>query len=278
MSPPVSERVIANAFFDNAQLSDETLKTLHQLLVSAPSSPGVITHVTSGAGAACTTSFQVEPDSSNLKTVEFSQGDSDISNSYRGVAVRFIGTDAIVTLTPQDALARGRSSCKFVLSIGDWTQPTPGFIPIKIRVPAGAPFRFRWQKLDEPSSAWRTEGPALSLLEFGSSKSNEFSTQAIAIKPLNPETGAPHYPAKLEARGSKQSPLTVQFFGINQNQLEIKASGRGRTLINGATVHVDLLQKLNEYPIPSALLAAANLALIGWVKQTFFPTRRKQSR
>src|SRR5262249_2898515 len=33
LSPPVSERVIVNAFFDNAQLSDETLKTLQQLLV-----------------------------------------------------------------------------------------------------------------------------------------------------------------------------------------------------------------------------------------------------
>lgn len=276
-SPPTeAEKVLVDAYFDNAQLSDETLRAFKSFQISAPSSASVITYLTSGEGsAACSTKIQVEPAGANLKSVEFSQSGSDITSGYRSLGASFAGAGAVVTLTSQGALQNGLSPCRIELSVGDWKQATQGFMPIKIEVPAGAPFRFHWQNLDERSNTWKTRSSALPLLEFGPSASDEFTAQTISISAMNPKTGALD-PAGFEARG-KQSPLTVLSFGINQNSLEIKASGNGRVLKDGKVVNTtNVLETLNKNPILSALFAAGNLALIGWAGRMFFPRTRKK--
>jgi hypothetical protein len=278
-APPTEvEKVLLDAYFDNAELSNQTVQALKSFQISPPTSPGAITYLTSGDGnAACATKLQVEPADGNLKSVEFSQNGSDITGGYRTLGASFTGTGAVVTLISQGILQNGLSACRIELSVGDWKQSTQGFLPIKIQVPPGAPFRFHWQNLDERSSTWRTKSSALPLLAFGSSASDEFSTQAIAIRSLNPKTGATDLP-HFEARGAKQFPLTVLFFGINKNQLEINASGKGRVLKAGKVVStVNVLETLNKNPILSALFAAANLALIGWVGRMFFPHRLKRN-
>jgi hypothetical protein len=274
--PTEAEKVVLDAYFDNAQLSNQTLQALKSFQIAAPASPGAITYLTSGAGnAACATKLRVEPAGNSLKSVEFSQGGSDITSGYRTLQATFRGTGVAVTLISQGIFQNGLSPCKIELSVGDWKQSTQGFLPITIQVPSGAPFRFHWQNLDERSSTWRTKSSALPLLAFGSSASDEFSTQTIAISSLNPKTGAPD-PPHFEARSAKQSPLTVLSFGINQNQLEINASGKGRVLKDGKVVStINVLDTLNKNPILSALFAAGNLALIGWVGRMFFPSRPK---
>ncbi len=274
--PTEAEKVLVDAYFDNAQLSSQTLQTFKSFQISAPASPGVITYLTTGAGsAACSTKLQVGPADANLKSVEFSQSGSDITSGYRSLGTSFGGTAAVVTLTSQGALQGGISPCKVELSVGDWKQTTQGFLPIKIQVPAGAHFRFHWQNLDEHSNTWRTRSSALPLLEFGPSASDEFTAQTIAISSVNPKTGAPD-PPDFQARAAKQSPLTVLSFGVNQNQLEIKASGKGRVLKDGKFVTANFLETLNKNPILSALFGAGNLALIGWAGRMFFPPKRKK--
>lgn len=274
--PSGAEKVLLDADFDNAQLSQQTLETLHRLQISAPSSSGVITHTTSSAGgSACTTKVQVEPGAGNPTSVEFSQDDTSISSRYRNVGARYIGAEAMVTLTTQGPLQAGLSPCRVTLSIGDWKQLTQGFVPITVRVQPGGAFRLHWQNLSEQSSTWKTDSPSLPLLDFGSSRNDGFRTEAIAINSLNPTTRMPDNPPALQALGSKQAPLTVSSFLISQDQLEINASGKGRSLKGGSAVRVNVLQRLNDYPIPSALFAAGNLALIGWVKQAFFPRRKR---
>lgn len=275
--PTEAEKVLLDAYFDNAQLSSQTLQAFKAFQISAPTSPGVITYLTTGAGsAACSTRVQVEPADANLKSVEFSQSGSDITSGYRSLGTSFGGTGAVVILTSQGALQSGMSPCKIELSVGDWKQTTQGFLPIKIQVPAGAHFRFHWQNLDERSNTWRTKSSALPLLEFGPSASDEFTAQTIAISSLNPKTGVPD-PPDFEARGAKQSPLTVLSLAVNQKQLEISASGKGRVLRGGKVVSTtNFLETLNKNPVLSALLGAGNLALIGWVGRMFFPSRRKR--
>lgn len=275
--PTEAEKVLLDAYFDNAQLSEPTLQAFKSFHISAPSSSDVITYLTSGAGsAACSTKLQVEPADASPNSVEFSQSGSDITSSYRSLGVSFGSTNAVVTLTSQGALQNGLSPCKIELSIGDWKQDTQGFLPIKIRVPAGAHVRFHWQNLDQQSSTWRTKSSALPLLEFGSSASDEFTAQTIAISSLNPKTRTPNAPS-FEAHGAKKSPLTVLSFGVNQNQLEINASGKGRVLRDGKVVNTtNVLETLNKNPILSALFGAGNLALIGWAGRMFFPPRRNR--
>lgn len=275
--PTEAEKVLLDAYFDNAQLSPQTLQAFKSFHISAPSSPGVAAYLTSGAGnAGCSTKLLVEPAAGSLKSVEFSQGGSDITSGYRSLGAVFGGAGAMVTLASQGALQGGLSPCRIELSIGDWKQAMQGFLPITIQVPAEAHFRFHWQNLDEHASTWKTRSAALPLLQFGSTGSDEFTAQTIAISSLDPRTGAPKAP-NFEALGAKPSALTVLSFGVNQNQLEINTSGSGRVLKGGKVVSTtNFLETLNKNPILSALFGAGNLALIGWAGRMFFPPRRKK--
>ncbi len=275
--PTEAEKVLLDAYFDNAQLSPQTLKAFESFQITAPSSPGVITYLTSGEGnAGCSTKLLVEPATGTLNSVEFSQSGSDITSGYRSLGTVFAGAGAMVTLTSQGALQGGLSPCRIELSIGDWKQAMQGFLPITIEVPAGAAFRFHWQNLDEHSKTWRTRSAALPLLQFGPSGSDQFTAQSVAVSSLDPKSGAPEAPS-FEARGAKQSPLTVLSFGVNQNQLEINASGSGRVLKGGKLVSTtNFLETLNKNPILSALFGAGNLALIGWAGRMFFRPGRKK--
>jgi hypothetical protein len=277
-SPPTeAEKVLLDAYFDNARLSPQTLQGFHSFQVAAPSSTDSITYLTSTVSHdACSTKFDVQPVGSHLLNVQFSQTSSESLEGYRGLGASFDGTDAEVTLTSQGALQNVLSPCKVELSVGDWKQVTGGFLPIKILVPAGAHFRFRWQNLNNKSGTWENKGAALPLVQFGPSASEEFTADAIKISTVNPKSGAPNAP-RLEARGEHQLPLTVESFAVNKNQLEINASGKGRVLKDGKVVtKTNVLEALNQNPILSALFGAGNLALIGWAGRMFFPPRRKR--
>jgi hypothetical protein len=271
-----SEKILLDAFFDRAQLSDSTVANLKSLQVLAPTSPAVIAHLTSNVGpGSCATKLRVEPARGHFSGMELSQSGDDISSDYRALAVRFTGADALVTLSPQGAFQNGLSPCKAELSVGDWKQTTGGFFPIQIRVPAGESFRFHWRNLSEHSSTWKTKSAAIALLNFGDPANDQFQSAGIAIRSIDPKTGKPGSPPSLEAQGQKRAPLTVSFFGIDQNQLSISASGKGRTRRNGTVVRENALDTVNKYPIPSALLGAGNLALIAWVKRALFPPSPK---
>lgn len=275
--PTESEKVLLDAFFDNAQLSEATVAALKSLQVLVPTTSGEIAHLTSNVGSgSCATKLRVEPVSGQFASVEFSQSGDDISSDYRALGVRFTGTDGLVTLTPQGAFENGMSPCKVGLSVGEWKQSTQGFLPIKIRVPAGESFRFHWRNLSEHTTAWKTKSSAIALLSFGASTNDQFLSDGIAIRSVDPKTGKADEPPNLETRGEKHAPLTVSFFGINQNQLQISASGKGRALRHGSVVRQNVLDTVNKYPIPSTLLGAGNLALIAWVKRAFFPSGSKQ--
>lgn len=275
--PSESEKVLLDAFFDKAQLSETTVASLKSLHVVAPTTSGVIAHLTSNFGAgSCATKLRVEPANGAFSSVEFSQNGDDISSDYRALGVRFVGTDGLVTLTPQGAFQGGMSPCRVDLSVDGWKQSTQGFLPIKILVPSGESFRFHWRNLSEHAELWKTKSSALNLLSFGASANDQFLSDAIAIRALDPKTGKADNPPNLEARGEKRAPLTVSYFGINQNQLEITASGKGRALRHGSVVRHNLLEAVNKYPIPAALLGAGNVALLAWVKRAFWPRRQKE--
>jgi len=268
-----SEKILLDAFFDRAQLSDTTVAALKSLQIAAPTTPALITHFTSNAGpGSCATKLRVEPASRQFASIQLSQNGDDISNDYRALGVRLTGADALVTLTPQGGFQHGLSPCKVRLSVGDWKQSTEGFLPVQIRVPAGELFRFHWRNLTEHTNTWKTRSSAIGLLSFGPSANDQFLVEDIAIRSLNPKTGKANDPPRLEARSQKGATLTVSFLGINQNQLAISALGNGRALRHGSVVRKDVLETVNKYPIPAALLGAGNLALIAWVKRAFWPS------
>jgi hypothetical protein len=277
--PSEMEKVTLDAFFDRAELSDATITNFRSLQVSAPAATEVISFASSHANSgSCATALRVETITGQLLSVEFLQTPDDTSSGYRALAVRLNGADGLVTLSPQGAFQNGGSPCKVDLTVGDWKQSTQGFLPIQIRVPAGESFRFHWRNLSEHNdNTWKTASSAVSLLTFGASASDQFLSEGIAIRSVNPKTGKADDPPSLEALGLKSAPLTVSYFRINQNQLEIEASGQGRAFRHGSVVRKNVLEAVDKYPIPSALLGAANLALIAWVKRAFWPSQSQKN-
>ena len=268
-----ADPVTVDAYFDRAQLSPETLQAFHSLQVAAPSSASGIVYVTSAVkNGSCATKFEVTPVSPPA-SVRFSQTENDALAGFRNLAVSVVGSEADVTLTSEGAMQNLLSPCKVELSVGDWKLITGGFFPIKIRVPAAANFRFRWQHLKEATNTWDNKSAALGLLQFGAG-GDEFSASAIQIASLKSE---PSKPAALEARAERNTALTVESFAIDKDNLAITASGTGRVMKSGAVVtKTDVLEVINKNPLLAALFGAGNLALLGWAGRSWFPSRKKQ--
>jgi len=267
------EKILVDAHFDRAQLSEQTLQNLKSLQVSAPSTPGPATYLTSNVPhQGCTTKVEVKPVSPPA-SIQFSQTSTESLQGYRSLGTRFEGADAEVTLSSQGALENVLSPCKIELSVGDWKQVSGGFFPIKLRVPAGQLFRLHWQNQSEESNTWNDNGKALQLVQFEpSATDDEFTADVIKISAIHSK-GA-NVP-RLEARGERNAPLTIESLAINTDLLEIKASGKGRVQRNGSTVtRTNILETLNKNPVLSALFTTANLALIGWAGRMFFGRKK----
>ena len=266
-----AEPILVDAYFENAQLSPETVQQFRALQVNPPTTPGAMSYLTSTVKkGSCGTKFEVAPVSSPAGA-RFAQTDDDALAGLRSVGVAFAGTETEITLTSQGPMQSMLSPCKVELSIGNWTQITGGFFPIRVLVPAGANVRFRWQNLGEKSDTWKNQGAALPLLRFGASNSDDFTASGIQIASVR----SPGNPPLLEAVGEKNAPLEVEAFAIDKSSLAVKASGKGKVLKDGSVVtKTDVLETLNKNPILSGLFAAGNIALLGWAGRSWFPKRK----
>jgi hypothetical protein len=270
--PTEAEPVLVDAYFDNAELAPETTQAFRSLQVNPPTAAGLLSYLTSTVKkGSCSTKFAVVPLSAPA-SVRFAQTDDDSLSGLRSLAISFAGTDAEIALTSQGPMQSLLSPCKVDLSIGNWTQVTGGFFPIKVRLPAGATVRFRWQNLGEKSDTWKNQSAALQLLRFGATSSDDFTADAVQIASVR----GTNDPPLLQAVGQRTAPLDIESFAIDKSDLEIKASGKGKVLKDGTVVtKTDLLETLNKYPILSGLFAAGNIALLGWAGRSWFPKSRK---
>ncbi len=271
--PTEAEPVLVDGYFQDAQFAPETVQALRALQVNPPATAGVISYLTSTVTkGSCSTKFEVAPASAPV-SVRFAQTVDESLAGLRSMTIEFAGSDAEITLTSQGPMQNVLSPCKVELSSGDWAQTTGGFFPIKIRVPAGAALRFRWQNLGEKSDTWKNQSAALQLLRFGASDSNDFTADAILIASVR----NPSNPPLLQAVGEKNTSLEVESFAIDKGALEIKASGKGKVVKDGSVVtKTDVLETLNKNPILSGLFAAGNIALLSWAGRSWFPKRKSE--
>ena len=272
-----SEKVLLDAFFDKAQLSETTVAALKSLHVVPPTTSGEIAHLTSNFGAgSCATKLRVEPVGGPFSSVEFSQNGDDISSDYRALGVRFIGTDGLVTLTPQGAFQNGMSPCRVELSVANGNSRRKDSCLSRSSCRPANPSGSTGEISPNAPAPGKPTVPRSNCSALGPQPMTSSCRTPSPIRALDPKTGKADNPPTLEARGERHAPLTVSSFAINQNQLEITASGKGRALRHGSVVRQNLLEAVNKYPISAALLGAGNLALIAWVKRGFLPPRQRE--
>jgi hypothetical protein len=82
----------------------------------------------------------------------------------------------------------------------------------------------------------------------------------------------------LSARSEADGPLlTVSNLKVFSDHLEVSIAGKGNVQIDGVEQTTDFLKLMQENPIVSGLLIAANAALLAWVARLVFkapPTPR----
>lgn len=284
------QRMMLDAYFDQASLSDETLRTLASLGVHAPPETTAISYLTSSShDGGCNTAVRVQTKgvqtegvnpkgiAEETRAAEFSQSEFAPSDRHRLLEVKMKGLDSTVTLKSQGSFGEAilsASSCQVTLRVGNWQQITGGFIPVVVKVPAGSGYRLRWEEADIQPSGWNTGGPALPLLAFGKAHRQSFRAEEIGVLPVRP--GGQNRAEGLVAQSEhKSAPLTVDSLRIGTDHLQFSASGKGRVLENGsAIVTANFLETINKYPLTAALFGAANLGLLNWAKRKFFPPTR----
>jgi len=272
------QKMLVDAYFDQAALSEETLHRLAALGVHAPSAPGPISYVTSTAhDATCSTAFHVDTSNAagDAHTVQFFQSEIAPSDRHRLLEVKTAGLDSTVTLSSSGSFAPGGGSpCRIVLRASTWEQPLQGFLTVKVKVAAGSSFRFRWEAADVKPTGWSSSGAPVRLVMFGSPLKQSFKAVAMQIIPSDIPSGRSVRGTLVATSQRKEVPLTVDSFLVGTDRIEFGASGRGRVLENGKVIsRTNLIEAINQYPLIAALFGAANVALLGWSKRKFFPPR-----
>jgi hypothetical protein len=279
-----NQRMVVDAYFDQATLSDTTMHKLAALGVQPPPGAAPISYLTSDdQNVRCNTAVQIQTKDAQTdavpkpaRAVEFRQSELAPSDRHRLLEVKMQGSDSTVTLSSQgtfgDALM-SPSSCKLTLHVAGWQQVMPGFIPVVVDVPAGSSYRLRWEAADVKTKGWNTVGPALPLLSFGHARRQSFHTEKIGVFAEQTPEQARAHDGLVALCERKDAPLTVDSLLIGTDHLQFAASGKGRAWENGSPIGtVNLLDTINKYPLIAAVFGAANLALLNWAKRRFFPS------
>jgi hypothetical protein len=270
------QRMIVNAYFDNAALSAETLEGLAKLGVHAPSGLSSISYVTNPQGTGCSTGFAVEAVRRNGKgtsEAQFFQDEQAPSERHRLIESRMTGLDSTVKIVSAGATTAGQlAQCGVILQMGSWeAPPLPGFLTVKVEVPAGSSFRFRWEAADVKAAGWPTEGEVVSLLTFGGERLDGFHARGIEIRPLQANAGASKNTGLSVHCADPQSPLKIDYIRLARNRLEISADGRGRATEDGKVISkTDFLARISQYPLLALLVGGIDAALVGWARRAFF--------
>jgi len=265
-----NQRMLVDGYFAKASLSEETLQRFAALGVPAPPGPVEISYLAKAVGnGTCSTNIHVQTTgTAGERSVQFSQIQRASSDRHRLLSMRFMGTDAEVSIASGGSFgADKKAACQPTLSVGTWQQAA-AFIPIKIKVPADSEFRIHWEAVGSQAPNWST------LLDFGDSQGQTFRATGIRIVPAD-AAGKTSKNAGLVAKADSKNPFTVTAFAVGTNQLQFGASGTGHVWENGKVVSTaNVIDAIGKYPLISALFGAANLGLLNWSKRKFFPPPR----
>ena len=263
---------IVEVRFQRARLDEETIGALEGKGLTPPSSPAEIDYrardsMRSLKGESCRTRVELRAISKMPSEIHIFQLGAPGLSHYRYLEMTAKGAELvsrILTESPGDSvLAPG---CQKLLRVGDWNQPLTNFEVATI-VDDDSALRFAFSPLTREASLWGGPQDFFEPLDLGVEKQNPndqppFQARAVSVRSLSGGDSARLTQASAEGDGAL---LTIYGLRIGSDKIQLSIAGKGRVKINGEDVTVDVLKRVGENPIPSALLAAGNAALLAWV-------------
>lgn len=277
--------------FEDARLGKETIELLQGIGVDPPPAAGELSITTQNptgtptGGEACRTFLRLEltDAAKSLDQIHFYQLEAPGLNRYRQIEIRPVGQDVVMRIATE--LPPGGSNeslgCRKLLKVNEWQQYLNGSLGMEVVVRAGSSFRMRFQPVTAEGSLWRGPGGFFEAFTLGSPKLKPsdlapLQSQGITIRRQSGDsaTQSDVLSAKKVDGGDL---LIINGLKIGSDQLQVSASGRGKVVVNGEEVTVDLLERAKRYPIPAGLLATANAALLAWFTRLLSGLRQRST-
>lgn len=278
---------IVEVSFDQARLGEKTISLFEQLGLKPPASPARVdyrareSNKPSVGEQSCRTRVELRAATQMPAEIHLFQLSTPGMERYRNLEMTARGAELISSLlteSPGDSdLAPG---CQHLLRVGDWNQPLSR-IGVTAVVSDSSAIHFNFRPLTATDTLWGDAAGFYEPFDLGSQQlkpddPSPFQARAVSIRRL----GDSATPALINAQSTSDGPpLTISGLRIGSDQLQISIAGKGRVKINGEDMTVNFLNRVEENPIPSALLAALNAALLAWVARLIFksPSASSQS-
>jgi len=265
---------IVDVSFERARLDEQTLQMFESLGLRPPATPAGIDYRAqeakqpSSGGEPCRTRVELRAAAEMPAELHLFQLGTAGLNRYRHLEMTAKGaelTSYLLTESPGDTDVG--PGCQKLLRVGDWNQSL-STIEVAAIVADKTALRFTFKPLTPDSALWGGDGAGLEPIDLGAPKLSPndpppFRARAVSIRRLGDPTAVPS-PLLSAQSTSDGPPLTIYGLRIGSDQLQLSIAGKGWAKIDGEDVTVDLLDRVQKNPIPSALLAAANAALLAW--------------
>ncbi|HEX8069532.1 MAG TPA: hypothetical protein VF546_06250 [Pyrinomonadaceae bacterium] len=269
--------------FERARVDEQTAQLLTALGDTLPDAPGPVAYVprASGDGAPCRTLVTVgwaDPQRPPA-TIRLFQLEAPGLDRYRDFEMQAEGGDLAVQLLPKAetetaTVARG---CQNLLTIGALEEPIEGEAGLTIVAAAGSAFRWHFRPRKQGSVPWGDAAGVYEPFTLGAAQTQRadrppLSARAVRVRALDAPPDAPDI---LNARSADgRASLNLADLKLGSDQLQLNITGNAWVKIDGADRTVNVFERVERYPLTSALLAAANSALLAWIAHALFAHRK----
>lgn len=269
--PEALSPALLDVELDSARLSEKSAALLQGLGVRLPdAASGFYYSTSSKKHGSCQTTLVLQSGSPQPKQLEWSQPADVQPTDLRSLQIRFPEDEAVATITSGAGFEGERSPCEIRLRAGEFAQNMQGVMPLTFTVRAGSAIRLHWQKIG--GGTLQKDGdtrPPFSL-RFGHEQLPTLRASKVEV------LGSARSVPRLSAMANRRDHLTISDLSVDTGALAFKLSGHGRLEQDGKTINTtNLLEKVNQNPILSALFGSLNVAILGWFTRAFFASKKE---
>lgn len=269
---------IVQVGFERARLDEQTVELFEELEIKLPAAWTSIDYRAEQnnsprTGKPCSTRIELRIAGKTPAEIRISQFGEPGRNS-RYVQIIASGAELISKmLTESQADSDLAPGCQKLLTVDKLSHSTS--LDLTARVAENSEVRLTFLPLGADSKPWGDERGSVEVGLGGPPKLNPadappFQARAVSIRSFG--TGAATNAAPvLSARSEVGGPLLlISGLKVFSDKLEVNVAGKGSVELNGMAQTTNFLKLLQENPIASALLLAANAALLAWVARLVF--------
>lgn len=273
---------IVEVSLDPATLHEQTIAMFEGVGRRPPSTPTRIDYRADESknpakgDESCRTRVELFVTSQMPSEIRFFQLGTPGQAHYRNLEITTKGAELIANLQTASPHDSDRApGCQKLLSVGDWNISLTT-IAVSTVLAENSTLNFNFRPLTTDSVLWGDAAGFFEPFDLGSPQLKPtdpppFQARAVSVRPLG--TGdSTHTPLPvISARSTNDGPLlTIYGLKIGSDQIQLNIAGKGRVQVNGHDRTVDFIKRVGENPLPSALLAAVNTALLAWVARLIF--------